>query len=111
MVCVDPKILTSERNLKGGENKEKDGVIGRYVVDMSKFVKGIEKNDEYNIGDEDIVLAADEFDEPTRFNKRNFAIGLVAIFCLCLIPVLITILSVKIINFFAIIISFLLTAA
>ena len=106
---LDIKTVASERNLKGENWKENEGVMGKYVVDVTKIAKEMDKRNEYNIGDEEIVLAADEFDESTKLNKRNVFIGVMAILCIWVFPLLITVFSINKINIFAILISALLT--
>ena len=106
---IDPVTSASERVFGREKGENKEGTIGKQVIDVTKEIKDKNKNSKYDIGDEEIILAADEFDEPTRYSKKYILIGTCLIIFLCILPASLTFYFYASINIFAILVSALLT--
>ena len=99
-IFLDPNAISSQRQMKTNRNNvEVVGVAGRYMIDVTKDWDVPEN--EYNIGDNDIILAADEFEEPTRFNKIKLTIGILLILIMGCIPFTIIMMSIQSLNIYA----------
>ena len=94
--------------MKGQRNEEVRGVAGRYMIDVTKDYED-QKDNEYNAGDNEIVLAADEFEEPTRYNKAKVVIGLLTIILIGLLPFVTVAFNINSLNIYATFISLLYT--